>query len=171
MKYEEIKTPEELLEWMQDITYGYQGKTKFYKYDDENFNEVWFDEYILEEPTELIKTKIGNCWDQTELERYWFTTHNYKVKTIYEMVNLQYENPYPTHSFLIYQDQNNNWNWFENSDFNNRGIHTKKTEQELINYQLTKYKEFLKMIEHNIRFLLKNYIKIIINSITIQYII
>ena len=143
MKYEDITTPQELLEWMSNITYGYQGKTKLYKYDDENFDEDWFDEYVLEEPTSLIKTKVGNCWDQTELERYWFTSHNYKVKTIYEMVNLPYENPYPTHSFLIYQDENNNWNWFENSDFNNRGIHTKQTEKELIEYQLTKYKNFL----------------------------
>ena len=56
MKYEGITTPQELLEWMSNITYGYQGKTKLYKYDDENFNEDWFDEYVFEEPTSLIKT-------------------------------------------------------------------------------------------------------------------
>lgn len=174
MKYEEIKTPEELLEWMKNITYGYQGKTKLHTYDEKDFNEVWFEEYILEEPLELIKTKIGNCWDQTELERYWFETHNYKVKTIYEMVNLPYENPYPTHSFLIYQDKDNNWNWFENSDFNNRGIHTKKTEKELIEYQLNKYKNYLK--EFNItdeemkNIIIKKFTKPNIHSTAEEYI-
>lgn len=72
MTYEEIKTPEELLEWMKNITYGYKGKTKYHKYTEEDFNEVWFDEYLLSEPSDVINSKIGNCWDQTELERHWF---------------------------------------------------------------------------------------------------
>ena len=143
-KYEEISTPEELLEWMKNITYGYLGKNKLHTYQEQDFNDVWYDEYMLSTPQEVIENKIGNCWDQTELERNWFVKHNYKVKTIYVMVNLPYENIYPTHSYLIYQDKDNSWNWFENSDFNNRGIHMKTTEEEIILFQLTKYKEFLK---------------------------
>ena len=46
---------------------------------------------------------IGNCFDQTELERDWFTKNNYYVETYFEMVNLDYKNAYPTHSFLIYK--------------------------------------------------------------------
>ena len=41
----------------------------------------------------------GNCFDQTELERDWFTKNNYYVETYFEMVNLNYKNVYPTHSF------------------------------------------------------------------------
>lgn len=143
VEYEEIKTPEQLLEWMSQINYGYQGKTRLHKFDEPDFDEVWFEEYLLEKPAELIKTKTGNCWDQTELERDWFERHNYKLKTIYEMVNLPYENPYPTHSFLIYQDKDNTWNWFENSDYENRGIHKFQSLDELLDYQLTIYKESL----------------------------
>ena len=143
-KYEKISTPEELLEWMKNITYGYLGKNKLHTYQEQDFNDVWYDEYMLSKPQEVIENKIGNCWDQTELERIWFIKHNYKVKTIYVMVNLPYENIYPTHSYLIYQDKDNSWNWFENSDFNNRGIHKKTTLEEIILFQLTKYKEFLK---------------------------
>lgn len=44
---------------------------------------------------------------------------------------------------------NNNWNWFENSDFNNRGIHSFNTFDELITYQYNKYLEYLK--EFNIK--------------------
>ena len=25
---------------------------------------------------DIINSKIGNCWDQTELERYWFNKNN-----------------------------------------------------------------------------------------------
>ena len=53
-------------------------------------------------------------------------------------------NPFKNEIKKIYQDKDNSWKWFENSDFNNRGIHTKNNEQEIINYQLTKYKKFLK---------------------------
>ena len=146
LKFNEIKNPQELLEWMEQITYGYKGKTKLHIYTEEDFNDAWYDEYLLSSPTEVIKNKIGNCWDQTELERYWFEKHNYKVKTIYVMVNLPYENPYPTHTFLIYQD-NNKWYYFENSDYNNRGIHSKDTLEEIIEYQQTKYKEYLKSFD------------------------
>lgn len=142
LEYEDIKTPEQLLEWMQNITYGYQGKTKLHKYGESDFNEVWFEEYLLEDPNNLIKTKVGNCWDQVELERKWFEENNYTYKTIYEMVFLDYKNKYPTHSFLVYKD--NTWNWFENADYENRGIHKFNSLEELLDYQLTKYKKFLK---------------------------
>ena len=141
--YEGITNPEELLEWMKYINYGYQGKSKLHHTDDLDFDEVWYDEYILQEPQELIETKLGNCWDQTELERDWFRKHNYEVKTFYEMINLEYENDYPTHSFLVFKDNDNTWNWFENSDFENRGIHKFSDLKSLMDYQISKYKELL----------------------------
>ena len=141
--YEDITTPEELLEWMKYINYGYLGKTKLHHTDEPDFDEVWYEEYILQEPQKLIETKLGNCWDQTELERWWFENHNYEIKTFYEMINLPYENDYPTHSFLVYKDKDNSWNWFENSDFENRGIHKFSDLTSLVDYQISKYKELL----------------------------
>lgn len=143
MNYEDIKTKEQLSEWMDKITYGYKGKTKYHTYEENDFNDVWYNEYLLSEPNDVIKSKIGNCWDQTELERYWFKSKNYEIKTLYEMVKLPYENPYPTHTFLVFKD-NNKWYWFENADFKNRGIHEFNTIDDLINYQQEKYIELLK---------------------------
>ena len=141
-----INSPKELLKFMSNnITYGYLGKNgRIYSYTDNDFNQEWEDQYILESPTDLLKTLHGNCWDQVEFEREWFLNNGYEIKTFYEMVNLDYENDYPSHSFLTYKDENNNWNWFENSDFNNQGIHTFKTVEELLNYQFAKYLELLK---------------------------
>ena len=145
-----INTPEELLEFMSNnVNYGYLGKSgRVYHFDDKDFNEKWYEEYVLESPEELLNNLYGNCWDQVEFERNWFSNHNYEFKTIYEMVDLDYDNDYPTHSFLIFKDNNNCWNWFENSDFYNRGIHTFNSIEELLKYQYNKYLKFLK--EYNI---------------------
>ncbi len=140
-----IRTPEDLLKFMsENIEYGYLGKNgKIYNYDDPDFNFDWFNQYKLQSQTELLESLHGTCWDQVEFEREWFLSKKYEVKTIYEMVSLDYDNDYPTHTFLVYK-YDNNWYWFEHSDFNNRGIHKFNTFEELINYQYKKYIEFLK---------------------------
>lgn len=149
-EYEKINTPEELLNFMSNnINYGYLGKSgRVYHFDDKDFNEKWYEEYVLEDSNDILDNLHGNCWDQVELEREWFIKHNYEIKTIYEMVDLDYENNYPSHSFLIFKNKNI-WNWFENSDFNNRGIHTFNSLHELIDYQYNKYLEYLR--EFNIK--------------------
>lgn len=145
----DIKTPQELLEFMSNnINYGYLGKNKrIYQFDDPDFDSDWKEQYILESKDELLKNLVGNCWDQVEFERDWFINKGYEVKTIYEMVLLDYENKYPTHSFLVYKDENDNWCWFENSDFNNRGIHKFSTLKELLDYQYSKYLQYLKTFD------------------------
>ena len=145
-KYNLIKTPEELLEFMDNnINYGYLGKNnKVYYFGDVDFDKDWYNEYILESKDDILKTGIGNCFDQTELERCWFLENDYEIKTVFVMVNLDYENNYPTHAFLCYKNKDNNgWNYFENADFDNRGIHPFTSFNELIKYQLSKYKSFL----------------------------
>ena len=69
-----IKTPQELLEYMSNnIKYGYLGKSKrVYHFEDVDFNNDWKEEYILENPDELMINYYGNCWDQVEFEREWF---------------------------------------------------------------------------------------------------
>lgn len=141
---ENVSTPLELLDFMSKILYGYLGRSgHLYHYDDENFNLKWYAEYILQNYGDISKNLCGNCWDQVEFERKWFQDHGYEIKTIYEMVLLDYNNDYPSHSFLIYEDENNKWNWFENADFANRGIHTFDTIEELLDYQYHKYLELL----------------------------
>lgn len=140
-----IKTPEELLSFMSNnINYGYLGKNgRVHHYGEKDFDECWYREYILENTNDLLKNLTGNCWDQVEFERDWFITHGYEIKTIYEMVKLDYDNIYPTHTFLVYKD-GNYWYWFENADFNNRGIHKFNSLDELLDYEYHKYVDYLK---------------------------
>ena len=144
--FNEINSPYELLDFMsKNINYGYLGKSgRVYHFDDYDFNDKWFDEYILESKEDILKTLYGNCWDQVELERYWFKKHGYEIKTIYEMVKLDYNNTYPSHSFLLFRDKDGSWNWFENADFDNRGIHKFDSFDKLLKYQYSKYLDFLK---------------------------
>ena len=145
-KFEEISSPYELLEFMdKNIAYGYLGKNgRIYHVDDKDFDDEWYSQYILESKDDILNTLHGNCWDQVELERYWFEKNGYEIKTIYQMVVLDYDNIYPTHSFLIFKDDDNSWNWFENSDFENRGIHKFDSIDSLLKYQYDKYVKFLK---------------------------
>lgn len=140
------KEPEQLLRLMNKyIHYGYLGRSgRIYHFDEKDFNDSFVNEYVLQGENKTLFTLCGTCWDQVELERSWFLNHKYEVKTIFEMVNLDYENNYPTHTFIIYKDKENYWNLFENADYDNRGIHKFKTFDELINYQYNIYVNFLK---------------------------
>lgn len=141
-----IKTPNDLLDFMEhNIKYGYLGRNnKIYYHGDNDFDNDLVSNYVLESKEELLKNHCGNCFDQVEFERDWFINNGYEIKTIYEMVLLDYKNNYPVHSFLVYKDEDNSWCWFENADYNNRGIHKFNTFDELIKYQNEKYIELLK---------------------------
>ena len=143
---DKINSPYELLNFMsKNITYGYLGKSgRVYHWNDDDFDDEWFDDYILQSEEDILRTLSGNCWDQVELERYWFVKNNYEIKTIYQMVKLDYNNNYPTHSFLIFRDKEGLWNWFENSDSENRGIHQFLSFDELLKYQYNKYLKLLR---------------------------
>ena len=150
MKYESVNTPSELLEFMNEkISYGYIGKNKKkYLFNDNNFNSDWFDNYILESPREVLSNKVGNCYDQVELERNWFIKHNYEIKTFYIMVEVNYVNNYPTHVFLVFKE-NNGWNLFESADYINRGIFKFGSINELIDNQFKKQIQLIKSIDSN----------------------
>ncbi len=143
-KFNNINTVDELYEFMDNIKYGYLSNTgKVYTTLDEDFDKNWEKEYILESKDDILKTGYGNCWDQVELERFWFKKHNYEIKTIFEIVLLDYDNDYPSHTFLVYRD-GDSWCWFEHADYDNRGIHKYDSFEELIKDQYSKYLKLLK---------------------------
>lgn len=147
--YNDIKTPQELYEWMKyNVHFGYLDKyNRVHTPEEEDFDAVWRDVYIVENHNDVLTNKFGNCWDQVEFERTWFLEHGYEVKTIFEMFMLDYVNPYPTHSFLIFKDQNK-WCWFENSDAPNGGVHAYDSIEDLLNDQLNRYINFVKREYH-----------------------
>ena len=145
MKYEDVKTPEELLKFMDEIEYGFVTNNKRIVGNGDEFEEnilAW----TLSSPEELLKTKLGHCFDQVELERDWFTKHNYEFKTYFMIFSLPYPNSGPTHTFLVYKD-NNKYYHFEHADGLNRGILAFSSLEELLDdawqKQIEYGKEFL----------------------------
>jgi hypothetical protein len=131
--FEKIKTPEELLEFMNNIKYGYIGKNdqKIYTSKDKNFDADMGKEYYLQDTKQLLESKRGVCWDQTELERTWFAKQNFDFKVFYLAFVKEEANTLPTHTFLAYKN-NDKWYWFEHSFHIHQGIHQYDNLQDLI---------------------------------------
>ena len=134
MKYEKLKTPEELLTFMdQNIVFGFIGKNgkKYTNMFTKAWEEDWYSECIVQSGEEVLKTRIGTCWDQVELERLWFKTNDYEFKTIFIWFEMNEENDLPTHTFLVYKSDNK-YCWFEHSFEDNKGIHEFDTFEKVI---------------------------------------
>ena len=144
MNIDDVKTPYELLEYMdKNFNYGYLGIDRVHVYTEDDFDLEWYDKYVLSNYNDILKNNIGNCYDMTEFERTWLERHGYEVKTFYEMVKLPYENEYETHSYLAYKD-NDKYYYFEYSDFNNRGIYEYDSIDSIIKDNYKRYLNNLK---------------------------
>ena len=139
MNYDNVKTPEDLMHYMnENIHYGvYDYKNnKAYYGDDENFEYLVNNIWRLSSPEQMQKYGVGHCFDQVELERDFFKKYNYNFKTFFIWFKCNRQNNYPSHTYLVYQDKSTKeWCWFEHSDYNNKGIHGFKTLQDVINAQ------------------------------------
>ncbi len=152
MNFNEIKTPHELMKWMNEyFEYGVLDNNGVKHTDGEGFrkaNKHW----KVRSALDIIKSGVGHCYDQTELERYWFRKNGYKVKTFF--VVAFYENNADAHSYLAYFDKNK-WYYFEHSDYNNRGIYEFDNLQNLVKFQAKKHlehaKEHVKSGEYSIK--------------------
>ena len=154
--YKNIDTPEELLQFMSNnINYGIYGKDgKIYDLDGTDAKDYLFEYacknyYGLSSPEGLLEHGYGHCWDQVELERDWFKSHDYEFRTFYIMFLLDYDNSYVTHTYLVYK-KDNKYYYFENSDYNNRGIHEFNSYEEAVKYQREKHIEYNKSIGNKI---------------------
>lgn len=116
----------EIMDLMNDIEYGWLAKdNKIHN----NVDETFSSNYILQNPKEVIMNKVGVCWDQVELERYYFKSNPWNIKTYFIV---HYDNDKcPTHTFLTYEKENRYY-WFEHSWEKFRGIHEYDSLKELL---------------------------------------
>lgn len=148
-KYENVRSPEELLEFMEEyIKYGFVGiDNKLYDNWESDvsgeFQIACQTKYGLCDAEKILKYGYGVCWDQVELERDWFFKNGYEFKTIYIWFLFENENNYLTHTYLVYKEKDSNkYCYFEHSDSNNIGIHKFNTYKEAIEYQKNRHIEF-----------------------------
>ncbi len=118
-------TESEIMKFMENIQYGWVDKNN-HKHDNEDEN--YADDYQLQSPQEILKNQIGVCWDQVELERYYFKSYD----PIHTYFIVYYDNQTcPTHTFLTYQKKNKYY-WFEHAWEIFRGIHEYSSQEELL---------------------------------------
>lgn len=114
----------EVMKIMNDISYGWIDKNKIKHFE---VDDLFSDNYCLQSPQELLASKLGVCWDQVELERYFF-----KTRDIQSYFICFYNNEgCPSHTFLVIKE-NNLYYWFEHSWYNYKGIHKYKTLKALL---------------------------------------
>lgn len=116
----------EIMDLMSNIEYGWvnQNNQKHNIVD-----EFYSDNFRLQSPKEVMKNKIGVCWDQVELERYYFKGNDWNIKT-YFLVH--YDNDKcPTHTFLTFE-KNHKYYWFEHAWERFKGIREYGSEKELL---------------------------------------
>ncbi len=146
MEYIDVKTPEQLLKYMEEnIKYGFvdYNRNVYIPRNNNKFQEACKTKWRLSSPNRLIDVKYGHCFDQVELERDWFEKHGYHFKTLYIWFEFPYNNSYSTHTYLVFKD-GGRYYYFEHSDFNNRGIHEFASYEDAINYQREKHIEINK---------------------------
>lgn len=104
----------EVMSLMNKIDYGWVDKNGIKHIND---FDTFADEYMLQYPTDTIKSGVGVCWDQVELERFYFKDF---IKTFFLV---HYDNDKcPTHTFLTFE-KDSEYYWFEHSWERCRGIH------------------------------------------------
>ncbi len=116
---------EEIETLMNNISYGWVSKNKEIR---GNTNTNFFNDFLFQTPKELIKSKIGICWEQVELERYYLQHNNWDLKTYFIVYN---SHECPTHTFLTFKKANLYY-WFEHSWEEYAGIHTYDTLEKLL---------------------------------------
>ena len=86
-----------IMKKMKQIDYGWvDNKGNIHKDDDIDFSL----EYILQTPNEILKNKVGVCWDQVELERKMFDENKILNETYFNFIDDKFN--LPSHTFLVY---------------------------------------------------------------------
>lgn len=138
-----LQTPEELLDAMADIDYGYIDKQgqKHFEVDNE------FDKkYFLQTPEEVAKNRIGVCWDQVEYERKFFRVFGLSFETFFIVYYTDAE--CPSHTFLMFE-RDEKFCWFEHSWGPYRGIHAYDSKQALFDDVCQKFLDSHKLKDFN----------------------
>ena len=136
IKYEDIKVPCELYSYMLNIKYGYLTyKNDIIVNDKIMFKgDFWYENYMLQDTNDMLRTGVGICYDQVEFARCWFINNGYDVRTYYEQMG---DDMKSSHVFLAYYD--NKWKWFETTWKNRLGIHEYGSLDELVRDSVSLY--------------------------------
>ncbi len=122
----------EIMNLMENIEYGWIDKNGNRQLKiDSSIRNNWH----YQSPKELIKSKLGICIEQVELERYYFSYPTESYIIIYKDNDFE-----RLHTFLTFQ-KNNKYYWFEHACTNLKGIYEYDTLEDLFKDVKDKYEK------------------------------
>ena len=101
---------------MSPIQYGWVDNTGGKHTDMEGYGE----NYMLQMPDQLLESRLGVCWDQTELQRKLFADADIVTRSFF-IVHYDGDRD-PTHSFTIFEHGGKVF-WYEHAWEIMRGLH------------------------------------------------
>ena len=147
MNINEITTPHELMTFLdKSIRYGVidNSDNKFYDSSTSDFQDACNNSWKVRPVSQIINDGIGHCYDQVEVERFWFEKHNYIVKTFWiSAYQKEIENSGFAHTYLMFKE-NGRWKLFEHADYKNKGIYEFDSLEKAIDWQASNQIEFAK---------------------------
>lgn len=120
-----MKYAEEIFKLIEEINYGWVDKDGNPHKKLENMIEM----YMLQTPDEIMKSKVGVCWDQVELERYYFKEKGIDIKS-YFIVHYD-GGRCPCHTTMAFEE-NGKFYWFEHAWEMHKGIKEFDSEEDLL---------------------------------------
>lgn len=123
MTFEEIKTPEELMKYMDDnIQYGWIDQ-----FGNKHINELkgLRENYRIISLEDMIKEGVGTCIEQANMIKTALENMGYETKVFcHRSSESELITADDVHMHcLVYFKNNNKWYHFEHSNQSNRGIH------------------------------------------------
>lgn len=138
MTFKDIKTPEELMSYLdQNFKYGVIDNkgNEYYDSSSDDFQKICDTQWKMRSVEEMLREGVGHCYDQVEIEREWFTMMGFEIKTFWiSAYQEEIENSGFSHTYLVYKD-GEIWKLFEHSDFSNRGIYSFKNVKDAVKWQ------------------------------------
>lgn len=119
LNYKDIKSICDLQAKLDElkIKCGYKANDGTIYQENEIVDEVWTNNYILQTPEEILKSKVGVCWDFVEIYRKWAKENKIDYKTFFIEYNptlIPNAWDYATHTILVYK-LNDKIFWFNNA--------------------------------------------------------
>lgn len=108
MDFNDVKTPIELMDFLdRNIDYGVIDREghKLFDSSKKDFQYACKDVWKIKPVFEILKSGVGHCYDQVEIERFWFEKFGFIIKTFWiSAYQREVENSGFAHTYLVYQD-------------------------------------------------------------------
>ena len=126
-------TDSEIFKSLDGVEYGFWDFTKnkaiswyskIWKEEEKTNNWVYTDTHCcVSKPEDLIKRKVGTCWDTSLYIKYMLDKNGYTSQMLWLEYCIPKEDENRTHTTVIYKDKSNLWCWMEYSWYSHRGIY------------------------------------------------